>query len=188
MKKNVILCILDGWGHRVDGVDNAIAQAHTTHWDKILATSPHTLLEASELNVGLPKGQMGNSEVGHTNIGAGRIILQDLPRIDDAISTHTLESLSPLRDFINTLKKSGGTCHLLGLLSPGGIHSHERHIKALAALLAEHGVPVAIHAFLDGRDTPPTKRRDLPFIAFNLYPGTSWCPPCNPWRPLLRNG
>ncbi len=153
--KNVILCILDGWGHRADGVDNAIAQANTPHWDKVLARYPHTLLEASQLNVGLPKGQMGNSEVGHMNIGAGRIILQDLPRIDDAIATHTLETLPPLIEFINTLKKSGGTCHLLGLLSPGGIHSHEKHIKALAALLAENAIPVAIHAFLDGRDTPP---------------------------------
>jgi len=155
MPKNVVLCILDGWGHRENGRDNAIAHAKTPHWDELLATSPHTLLEASELNVGLPMGQMGNSEVGHMNIGAGRVILQDLPRIDEAITTHTLETLSLLRDFTNTLKKSGGTCHLLGLLSPGGIHSHETHIKALAAFLAEQGVPVAIHAFLDGRDTPP---------------------------------
>lgn len=155
MPKNVVLCILDGWGHRENGRDNAIAHAKTPHWDELLATSPHTLLEASELNVGLPMGQMGNSEVGHMNIGAGRVILQDLPRIDEAITTHTLETLSPLRNFINILKKSGGTCHLLGLLSPGGIHSHETHIKALAAFLAEQGVSVAIHAFLDGRDTPP---------------------------------
>lgn len=155
MPKNVVLCILDGWGHRENGGDNAIAHAKTPHWDALIATSPHTLLEASELNVGLPTGQMGNSEVGHMNIGAGRVILQDLPRIDDAIATHTLETLPPLIDFANALKKSGGTCHLLGLLSPGGIHSHEIHIKALASFLAGQGVPVAIHAFLDGRDTPP---------------------------------
>ncbi len=155
MAKSVVLCILDGWGHRNNGPDNAIAHAKTPHWDSLVADSPHTLLEASELNVGLPKGQMGNSEVGHMNIGAGRVILQDLPRIDEAITHHTLEKLPPLIDFVQALKKSKGTCHLLGLLSPGGIHSHGRHIKALATILASQGIPVAIHAFLDGRDTPP---------------------------------
>lgn len=155
MTKSVVLCILDGWGHRENGPDNAIAHAKTPHWDALLATSTHTLLEASELNVGLPKGQMGNSEVGHMNIGAGRVILQDLPRIDEAIATHTLEIMQPLKDFIQTLKNSGGMCHLLGLLSPGGIHSHDHHIHALAAIIAAEGVPVAMHAFLDGRDTPP---------------------------------
>jgi 2,3-bisphosphoglycerate-independent phosphoglycerate mutase len=155
MSKAVVLCILDGWGYRENGSDNAIARAKTPHWDDLMAHSPHTLLEASELNVGLPKGQMGNSEVGHMNIGAGRLILQDLPRIDEAIRDHTIGDLIPLKDFIKALKESGGTCHLLGLLSPGGIHSHETHIKALSAILADQGVPVAIHAFLDGRDTPP---------------------------------
>lgn len=155
MSQHVVLCILDGWGHRHGGEDNAIAQARTPHWDEILTTSPHTLLEASEHNVGLPDGQMGNSEVGHINIGAGRVVFQDLPRINMAISNHTLETLPPLKEFIETLQKSKGTCHLLGLLSPGGIHSHERHMKALAAILSKNGVPVAIHAFLDGRDTPP---------------------------------
>ena len=155
MAKAVVLCILDGWGHRDNGPDNAIAHAKTPQWDELVATSPHTLLEASELNMGLPEGQMGNSEVGHMNIGAGRIILQDLPRINEAINQHTLKDLPILKDFIAALKKSGGTCHLLGLLSPGGIHSHERHIKTLAAILADQGVPVALHMFLDGRDTPP---------------------------------
>ncbi len=155
MTKTVVLCILDGWGHRENGADNAIARAQTPHWDDLINQSPHTLLEASELNVGLPEGQMGNSEVGHMNIGAGRLILQDLPRIDEAIRDHTIEELPPLKDFIKTLKESKGTCHLLGLLSPGGIHSHETHIKALATILADQGIPVAIHAFLDGRDTPP---------------------------------
>lgn len=155
MTKSVVLCILDGWGHRENGPDNAIAHAKTPHWDALLDASAHTLLEASELNVGLPKGQMGNSEVGHMNIGAGRVILQDLPRIDEAIATHTLEQMPPLKDFIQTLKDTGGTCHLLGLLSPGGIHSHDHHIQALASIIASEGVPVAFHAFLDGRDTPP---------------------------------
>ena len=160
MTQRVVLCILDGWGHRHGGEDNAIAQAHIPHWKEMLATSPHTLLEASEHNVGLPDGQMGNSEVGHMNIGAGRIIFQDLPRIDKGIAEHTLENLPLLKEFVETLQKSKGTCHLLGLLSPGGIHSHERHIKALAALLSKAGVPVAIHAFLDGRDTPPKSAED----------------------------
>lgn len=155
MIKSVVLCILDGWGHRDNGADNAIALAKTPHWDALLEQSSHTLLEASELNVGLPEGQMGNSEVGHMNIGSGRLILQDLPRIDKAITNHTLEQESALKDFIKTLKDTKGTCHLLGLLSPGGIHSHLHHIQALAGILSDQGIPVAIHAFLDGRDTPP---------------------------------
>ncbi|MBX9621849.1 MAG: 2,3-bisphosphoglycerate-independent phosphoglycerate mutase [Alphaproteobacteria bacterium] len=155
MTKTVVLCILDGWGHRENGADNAISLANTPHWDKLMADSPHTLLEASELNVGLPEGQMGNSEVGHMNIGAGRIILQDLPRIDEAIKQGSLYDLPELNDFIEKLKASNGSCHLMGLLSPGGIHSHQRHIQALAEIVASQGVPVVIHAFLDGRDTPP---------------------------------
>lgn len=155
MTKAVVLCILDGWGHRENGPDNAILSSKTPHWDDLLDHSLHTLLEASELNVGLPEGQMGNSEVGHMNIGAGRVILQDLPRIDQAIALHTLEEMGPLKTFIEKLKASRGTCHLLGLISPGGIHSHERHIIALARIIADQGIPVAFHAFLDGRDTPP---------------------------------
>lgn len=155
MTKAVVLCILDGWGHRENGPDNAILHAKTPQWDDLMAHSSHTLLEASEFNVGLPEGQMGNSEVGHMNIGAGRVILQDLPRIDQAIAQHTLETFGLLKEFIEKLKGSKGTCHLLGLLSPGGIHSHENHIIALAKILAGQGIPVAFHAFLDGRDTPP---------------------------------
>lgn len=155
MARGVVLCILDGWGHRENGPDNAIVHAHTPHWDEFMTHCPHTVLEASELNVGLPEGQMGNSEVGHMNIGAGRIILQDLPRINEAVTHNSLKNMAPLKEFINTLKKSGGTCHLLGLLSPGGIHSHECHIMALIQILISHDIPIAIHAFLDGRDTPP---------------------------------
>ncbi|MBL8676294.1 MAG: 2,3-bisphosphoglycerate-independent phosphoglycerate mutase [Alphaproteobacteria bacterium] len=155
MTKTVVLCILDGWGHRDNGEDNAISRAKTPHWDELISQSPHTFLEASELNVGLPEGQMGNSEVGHMNIGAGRIILQDLPRIDEAIKQGSLYDLPELNDFIEKLKDSKGTCHLMGLLSPGGIHSHQRHIQAIAEVVASQGVPVIIHAFLDGRDTPP---------------------------------
>lgn len=155
MTKAVVLCILDGWGHRENGPDNAIVHAKTPHWDDLIDHSSHTLLEASELNVGLPKGQMGNSEVGHMNIGAGRVILQDLPRIDETITHRTLETMAPLKTFIEKLKETKGRCHLLGLLSPGGVHAHESHIVALATILANQGISVAVHAFLDGRDTPP---------------------------------
>ncbi len=151
----VVLCILDGWGHRADRADNGIELAVTPNWHRFLATSPHALLQASELFVGLPKGQMGNSEVGHMNIGAGRIVLQDLPRIDQAVADGSLARNPQLTAFIAELKRSGGTAHLMGLLSPGGVHSHQDHIAALANILAESGLPVAVHAFLDGRDTPP---------------------------------
>jgi 2,3-bisphosphoglycerate-independent phosphoglycerate mutase len=151
----VVLCILDGWGHRSDRADNGIEQAKTPNWHRFLATCPHALLQASELFVGLPKGQMGNSEVGHMNIGAGRVVLQDLPRIDQAVEDGSLAKNPELTASIAALKRSGGTAHLMGLLSPGGVHSHQDHIAALANILGAAGVPVAVHAFLDGRDTPP---------------------------------
>ena len=151
----VVLCVLDGWGHRTERADNSILLAKTPNWTRFMKESPHALLQASELFVGLPTGQMGNSEVGHMNLGAGRIVLQDLPRIDQAIADGSLAKSPALAAFIAALKKSGGTAHLLGLLSPGGVHSHQDHIAALARLLAEAGVAVKVHAFLDGRDTPP---------------------------------
>ncbi|MBL8628140.1 MAG: 2,3-bisphosphoglycerate-independent phosphoglycerate mutase [Rhodospirillaceae bacterium] len=151
----LILCILDGWGHRTDPTDNAIALAHTPNWDRFLATYPHALVETSGLDVGLPTGQMGNSEVGHMNIGAGRVMMQELPRIDAAVADGSLGTNPKLQAFIATLKKSGGTAHILGLISPGGVHSHQDHVVALAKAISDAGVPVRIHAFLDGRDTPP---------------------------------
>jgi 2,3-bisphosphoglycerate-independent phosphoglycerate mutase len=151
----LVLCILDGWGERSQAADNAIAAAKTPVWHQLLARWPYARLNASEHYVGLPDGQMGNSEVGHTNIGAGRLVWQDLPKIDAAIAEGRLADLPAMRDFLAALKKSGGTVHLLGLLSPGGVHSHQDQIAALARILAEAGVPVAVHAFLDGRDTPP---------------------------------
>jgi 2,3-bisphosphoglycerate-independent phosphoglycerate mutase len=151
----VILCILDGWGHREKAEDNAITQASSPVYDRLMAECPWSLLDASETHVGLPSGQMGNSEVGHMNIGAGRVVLQDLPRIDHAIRSGKLAVNSTLQKFVDTLKKSGGTCHLMGLLSPGGVHSHQNHMVVLAKILASAGVPVAVHALLDGRDTPP---------------------------------
>src|SRR5262252_7318913 len=151
----VVLCILDGWGERAKADDNAIETARAPNWHRLISRWPHAHLQASEHYVGLPDGQMGNSEVGHTNIGAGRVVLQDLPRIDAAIAEGDLAGMPALRDFIDQLKASGGTAHLMGLMSPGGVHSHQHHIAALGRLLAEHDVPVAVHAFLDGRDTPP---------------------------------
>jgi 2,3-bisphosphoglycerate-independent phosphoglycerate mutase len=155
----VVLCILDGWGCRTECEDNAICEAKTPAWHRFLATSPHARLQASETFVGLPKGQMGNSEVGHMNIGAGRVVLQDLPRIDQAITDGSLARTPRLADFIAALKKSGGAAHLMGLMSPGGVHSHQSHIVALAQHLSKAGLSVRVHAFLDGRDTPPNSAR-----------------------------
>jgi 2,3-bisphosphoglycerate-independent phosphoglycerate mutase len=151
----VVLCILDGWGHREATENNAIRQAKTPVLDRLLATCPHALIDASAQEVGLPDEQMGNSEVGHMNLGAGRIVMQDLPRIDTAVNEGTLIARPALQSFIAKLKKSGGTAHLMGLLSPGGVHAHQRHIARLAEDLHADGLPVAVHAFLDGRDTPP---------------------------------
>jgi len=155
----VILCILDGWGERHDQDHNAIMLAHTPVWDGFMRDCPHGLIDASELHVGLPQGQMGNSEVGHMNIGAGRVVMQDLPRVDTAITQGDIKANPAMTAFIGKLKASGGTCHLMGLVSPGGVHSHQDHIAALARILDGAGVPVAVHAFLDGRDTPPSSAR-----------------------------
>lgn len=154
--KPVILCILDGWGHREERADNAVDQAQTPNWHALTRDCPHSLIDASELHVGLPHGQMGNSEVGHMNLGAGRVVMQELPRIDQAIAKGELAHNPALTNFIAKLKTSGGTCHLMGLLSPGGVHSHQNHIIALAKIISTAGVPVMLHGFLDGRDTPPS--------------------------------
>ena len=151
----VVLCILDGWGERPNADDNAIARAKTPVWHRLMARWPHSHLEASEHFVGLPDGQMGNSEVGHTNLGAGRVVVQDLPRIDAAIKSGELAKMPALTDFVAKVKAKGGTAHVLGLMSPGGVHSHQGQIAALARIVAEAGVRVAVHAVLDGRDTPP---------------------------------
>jgi 2,3-bisphosphoglycerate-independent phosphoglycerate mutase len=153
--KPLVLCILDGWGERPNGADNAIDKAKTPVWHELMRQWRHAQLDASEHYVGLPDRQMGNSEVGHTNIGAGRVVMQDLPRIDKALAEGEAARLPDLREFIAKLKKSGGTAHVMGLISPGGVHSHQKQIAAFARLVAEAGVPVAVHAFLDGRDTPP---------------------------------
>jgi len=159
--KPVVLCILDGWGYREQIENNAIKLANTPTYDRLWDSVPRAWLKTSGLAVGLPDGQMGNSEVGHMNLGGGRVIFQDLPRIDKAITTGSLAKNSVLTNFIAGLKKSGGTAHLLGLMSPGGVHSHQDHIAALAKIIAAEGLPVRVHAFMDGRDTPPRSAVDF---------------------------
>ena len=156
----VMLVIMDGWGWREEKADNAILQAKTPTFDRIWAACPHSLLHTSGKDVGLPPGQMGNSEVGHLNIGAGRVVMQELPRIDHAIESGELARNPVLSSFIEKLKRSGGTCHLMGLVSPGGVHSHQNHAVALAKILSDAGVPTVFHAFMDGRDTPPRAGAD----------------------------
>ena len=151
----VVLCVLDGWGHRETCKNNAICLARTPVLDRLAGACPNALLDASAREVGLPPGQMGNSEVGHMNLGAGRVVTQDLPRIDAAIESGELAGKAALARFIARLRDSGGTAHLMGLISPGGVHAHQAQIAELAKIVQAAGVPVAVHAFLDGRDTPP---------------------------------
>jgi len=168
----VLLCILDGWGHRTDQSNNAILGARTPNFDRLVATCPQGLIDASETFVGLPKGQMGNSEVGHMNLGAGRVAVPDLPRIDNAIEDGSLARSPILAETIERLKKSGAALHLMGLASPGGVHAHQDHLVFLANLVAGQGVPVWIHAFLDGRDMPPRSALEcLDHIQGGLKPG-----------------
>ncbi|NBX52422.1 MAG: 2,3-bisphosphoglycerate-independent phosphoglycerate mutase [Proteobacteria bacterium] len=151
--KPTLLCILDGFGIG-DNSDkyNAIAQAHMPNYHRIIDSYPHSKLQTSGLAVGLPDGQIGNSEVGHTTIGSGRVIYQDLPKINKAINEGVFENNPILKNLISNLLSSGKACHLMGLFSDGGVHSHFQHIIFLANLLAKNGVKVFIHAFLDGRD------------------------------------
>ncbi len=158
-RRPVMLVILDGWGWRDETADNAVRQAKTPTFDR-LWQGPHGFLRTSGKDVGLPDGQMGNSEVGHLNIGAGRVVMQDLPRIDHAIASGEVARAPALVDLIKKLKGSGGTCHLVGLVSPGGVHSHQNQAAALAKILADAGVPTLVHAFSDGRDTPPQSAAD----------------------------
>jgi 2,3-bisphosphoglycerate-independent phosphoglycerate mutase len=159
-RRPVMLVVLDGWGWREDSADNAVRQAKTPTFDRLWANGPHAFLRTSGKDVGLPDGQMGNSEVGHLNIGAGRVVMQDLPRIGDAIASGEIKKAPALTELIDKLKASGGTCHLIGLVSPGGVHSHQDHGAALAKILDDAGVPVVAHAITDGRDTPPQSAAD----------------------------
>lgn len=151
-----VLIILDGWGYREETRDNAIANAHTPVWDRLWAEAPHTLISGSGLDVGLPEGQMGNSEVGHMSLGSGRVIYQNITRIDQAIADGSFDENPVYTEAIDAAVSRGGAVHVMGLLSPGGVHSHERQLFAALRLAAARGAKqVFLHAFLDGRDTPP---------------------------------
>ncbi|MEK7402123.1 MAG: 2,3-bisphosphoglycerate-independent phosphoglycerate mutase [Gemmatimonadota bacterium] len=155
-RRPVVLVVLDGWGYREEREGNAIALAATPTWDRLWGRSPRTLLEASGLAVGLPRGQMGNSEVGHLNLGAGRVVMQDLVRINDAIESGRFYENPALLEACATAKRDGGTLHLMALIGDGGVHAHDEHLFALVDLAERQQVPrVAIHALLDGRDTMP---------------------------------
>lgn len=161
MSNPIVLIILDGWGCQTHSPNNAISVAKTPTWNKIWEKYPHTTLSASGLDVGLPKNQMGNSEVGHLTMGAGRRILQDLTRISADIENGQFQQNSVLLKALQKIKKPTQSLHILGLLSPGGVHSHEEHIHALVRLAAAQHIPnILIHAFLDGRDTPPKSAKE----------------------------
>ena len=154
--KPMVLVILDGWGYSEDPDFNAIAAARKPVWDRLWAEYPHTLLRTSGAAVGLPGDQMGNSEVGHLNLGAGRVVYQEFTRVSRSIKTGSFFSNQTLTDAVDLAKANGKAVHILGLLSPGGVHSHECHIHAMVQLAVERGADkVYLHAFLDGRDTPP---------------------------------
>jgi 2,3-bisphosphoglycerate-independent phosphoglycerate mutase len=151
----VALIVLDGWGFRPGREGNAIELGATPVWHRLWERAPRTLLDASGLAVGLPEGQMGNSEVGHLNLGAGRVVPQDIVRISQAIDSGEFFDLPPLRELCTTVQRGGGTLHLLSLIGTGGVHALDQHLLAAVDLGRRAGVPVAIHAWLDGRDTPP---------------------------------
>lgn len=155
-KKPVVLIILDGWGYREDPQDNAIYHANTPTWDQLWANAPHTLISGSGLDVGLPEGQFGNSEVGHMSLGSGRVDFQSITRIDQAIASGEFVANPAYVTAIDKAVQTGKAVHVLGLLSSGGVHSHENHIHAMVRMAAQRGAQkIYVHAFLDGRDTPP---------------------------------
>ncbi len=155
--KKLFMLILDGFGIAPAGPGNAVAKAYKPNLDEIFSKYPHTQLKASGLAVGLPEGQMGNSEVGHLNIGAGRVVYQELTRISKAIDDGVFAGNAALNDAINHCRETGGALHVMGLLSDGGVHSHISHIKAVVSLAFSHNVsPIYVHCFMHGRDVPPT--------------------------------
>ncbi|MDP6535084.1 MAG: 2,3-bisphosphoglycerate-independent phosphoglycerate mutase [Gammaproteobacteria bacterium] len=162
-KKTALLLILDGWGYREHTDHNAIHAANSPVWDYLWEQRPHTLIHTSGESVGLPAGQMGNSEVGHTNLGAGRVVYQTLTRIDKDIEAGSFFDNAALNDAVNVAVGANSAVHVFGLMSPGGIHSHANQIMAMLKLATDRGAPrVFLHAFLDGRDTPP--RSALPSL------------------------
>ena len=155
-KQPTVLCILDGWGYTEEHPEhNAVHLANTPNFDDLMNNFPRALLEASEEAVGLPSGQFGNSEVGHMNIGAGRVIYQDILRIRNGFDDGSIRESEALQQHISKLRASGGTCHLMGLTSDGGVHGMQEYMALLANEVHAAGVPVVVHVFTDGRDTPP---------------------------------
>ncbi|MBZ4022132.1 phosphoglycerate mutase (2,3-diphosphoglycerate-independent) [Rhodobacter sp. TJ_12] len=153
--KPVVLCILDGWGERAETEGNAPAQAQTPNLDRVFSTCPKSTLITFGPDVGLPTGQMGNSEVGHTNIGAGRVVAMDLGQIDLAIEDGSFFQNTAILDFIAKVKAADGRAHLMGVMSDGGVHGHIEHVLAACKMVAQAGVPVVLHAITDGRDVAP---------------------------------
>lgn len=160
-RKPVVLCILDGWGINADPTASAPAQANVPNFNHIWASCPHSTLTTFGPDVGLPTGQMGNSEVGHTNIGAGRVVAMDLGAIDLAIEDGSFAQNESLLSFVGKLKASGGTAHLMGVVSDGGVHGHLSHVIAACRAITAHGVPVALHAITDGRDVAPSSAAEF---------------------------
>lgn len=155
-KKPFVLVVLDGWGYREEREHNAILAARTPVWDRLWREYPHGLVSGSGEDVGLPDGQMGNSEVGHTNLGAGRVVFQDFTRITKAVRDGDFFANPVLAGAVDKAVRGGGAVHILGLLSAGGVHSHEDHLRAMVDLAVQRGAQkIFVHAFLDGRDTPP---------------------------------
>jgi 2,3-bisphosphoglycerate-independent phosphoglycerate mutase len=173
--RRVLLCILDGWGERTLDHNNGLLVAK--NWQRLLKTYPHTFLNASESYVGLPDGQMGNSEVGHMTIGLGRVMVQDLPRINKAIDDGTFQNLDVFSEFVKKTKAGSNCCHVMGLFSAGGVHSHENHFLHVVEILENEGITVIVHPILDGRDTPPNSaegslKRIEGYLGDTVKPGT----------------
>ncbi len=185
----VVLLILDGFGCRPKAPDNAIALARKPHWDALLASCPHTTIDASERAVGLPGGQMGNSEVGHLNIGAGRVVYQDFTRIDQAIEDGDFARNPALTDAVAATKAGGATLHILGLVSPGGVHSHERQIAAMVELAAAGGAPRSARARVPRRPRhAAAQRRAVARVPRRRMREAPRRADCIDRRPLLRDG
>lgn len=159
-KRPILLVILDGWGDAPDAGDNAIAKANTPNWDRLIRECPHTLIHTAGPRVGLPDGQMGNSEVGHINLGAGRVVPQEFGRISGAIEDGSFFENPAFCRAVDRAVEAGRAVHITGLLSPGGVHSHESHLHAMVRMAAQRGAErIYVHAILDGRDTPPRSAR-----------------------------
>ncbi len=185
----VVVVVMDGYGLSKTDAGSAIAAAKKPTLDTLFAQHPNIRLRAHGTAVGMPSDEdMGNSEVGHLNIGAGRVVMQDLPRISEAIANREIERAPALLGLIERLRQSGGICHLIGLVSPGGVHSHQDHAAALAKILARARVPTVVHAFTDGRDTPPRSAgEDIACLTAALPPSVPIATVCGRYYAMDRD-